>query len=126
MRPTEFRSTAIYTLRTNTAVTSCRFTCAARLRAQLRERNRRRSSMKMEGTQELRAKRERVYQALIDPAVLQRCIPGCERLEKTSENAYSITMRAGVGSIKGVFTGTVKIEDTQPPSHFRIIVEGKG
>jgi uncharacterized protein len=82
--------------------------------------------MKIEGKQELRAKRERVYQALVDPAVLQRCIPGCERLEKTSENTYSTTMRAGVGSIKGVFTGTVRIEDMQPPSHYRIAVEGKG
>ncbi|HEX8185429.1 MAG TPA: carbon monoxide dehydrogenase subunit G [Blastocatellia bacterium] len=82
--------------------------------------------MKIEGTQELRAKRERVYQALTDPAVLQRCIPGCERLEKTSENTYSTTMRAGVGSIKGVFTGNVKLEDMRPPSHYRIVVDGKG
>jgi uncharacterized protein len=82
--------------------------------------------MKIEGRQELRAKRERVYQALIDPAVLQRCIPGCERLEKTGENSYSTTMRAGVGSIKGVFTGNVRLEDMRPPSHYRIIVDGKG
>ena len=82
--------------------------------------------MKIEGQQELRAKRERVYKALVDPAVLQRCIPGCERLEKTSENTYSTTMRAGVGSIKGVFTGNVKLEDMTPPSHYRIAVDGKG
>jgi carbon monoxide dehydrogenase subunit G len=82
--------------------------------------------MKIEGKQELRAKRERVYQALIDPAVLQRCIPGCERLEKTGENTYSTTMKTGVGSIKGVFTGNVKLEDMQPPSHYRITVDGKG
>jgi len=82
--------------------------------------------MKLEGTQELHASRERVFQALIDPAVLQRCIPGCERLEKTSENAYSMTLRAGVGSIKGLFTGNVRLEDLRPPAHFRIIVDGKG
>ena len=82
--------------------------------------------MKIEGRQELRASRERVYQALIDPAVLQRCIPGCERLEKTGENSYSTTMRAGVGSIKGIFTGNVKLEDMRPPSHYRILVDGKG
>jgi uncharacterized protein len=82
--------------------------------------------MKIEGKQELRAKRERVYQALIDPAVLQRCIPGCERLEKTGEDTYSTTMRAGVGSIKGVFTGNVKLEDMRPPTHYRIVVDGKG
>ncbi len=82
--------------------------------------------MKIEGTQELNAKRERVFQALTDPAVLQRCIPGCERLEKTGENAYSTTLRAGVGSIKGVFTGNVRIEDVRPPEHYRIAVDGKG
>ena len=82
--------------------------------------------MKIEGTHEIHSSPERVYQALIDPAVLQRCIPGCERLEKTGENTYSTTLRAGVGSIKGVFTGNVRLEDLRPPCHFRMVVEGKG
>ena len=82
--------------------------------------------MKIEGTHELRAGRERVYRALTDPSVLQRCIPGCERLEMTGENTYSTTLRAGVGSIKGVFTGNVRLEEMRPPSHYRIVVDGKG
>jgi len=82
--------------------------------------------MKIEGTHELRAKRERVYQVLIDPEVLKRCIPGCERLENTGENTYSATLRAGVGSIKGVFTGNVRLEDLRPPEHYRLVVDGKG
>lgn len=82
--------------------------------------------MKIEGTHELRASPERVYETLIDPVVLQRCIPGCERLEKTGENAYSTTLRAGVGSIKGIFTGNVRLEDMQQPRHFRMAVDGKG
>ena len=82
--------------------------------------------MKIEGTYELQAPRERVFHVLTDPVVLQRCIPGCERLEKTAENTYATTMRAGVGSIKGVFNGTVRLEDMRPPSHYRIVVDGKG
>ena len=82
--------------------------------------------MKIEGTHELHASPQRVYQTLTDPAVLQRCIPGCERLEKSGVNAYSITLKAGVGAIKGVFSGNVRLEDLQPPLHFRMIVEGKG
>jgi len=82
--------------------------------------------MKIEGSHELHASAERVYATLIDPAVLQRCIPGCERLEKTGENAYSTTLRAGVGSIKGLFTGNVRLEDLRPPFHFRMNVDGKG
>jgi carbon monoxide dehydrogenase subunit G len=82
--------------------------------------------MKLEGTQQLNAPRQRLYQLLVDPEVLQRCIPGCESLEKTGENTYAATIRAGVGSIKGVFKGNVKLEDMRPPEHYRIVVDGKG
>jgi carbon monoxide dehydrogenase subunit G len=82
--------------------------------------------MKIEGTHQLQAPRERVYECLTDPQVLQRCIPGCERLEKTGENTYSATIRTGVGTIKGVFTGTVRLEDMRPPEHYRIVVDGRG
>ncbi|HXD32321.1 MAG TPA: carbon monoxide dehydrogenase subunit G [Pyrinomonadaceae bacterium] len=82
--------------------------------------------MKIEGSHLMNATRERVYQCLTDPEVLQRCIPGCEKLEKTGENTYAATIRSGVGSIKGVFTGTVRLEDMRPPEHYRIVVDGKG
>ena len=82
--------------------------------------------MKLEGTHQLNAPRERVYQSLVDPEILKRCIPGCERLEKTGEGTYATTIRTGVGAIKGVFTGSVRLEDMRPPEHYRIGVEGKG
>jgi carbon monoxide dehydrogenase subunit G len=82
--------------------------------------------MKIEGTQEVHAHRERVFQSLVDPAVLQRCIPGCEELDEIDVNHYTTRMRAGVGSIKGVFTGNVRLEDVTPPSHYRMVVDGKG
>lgn len=82
--------------------------------------------MKLEGSHQLEASRDRVYQALVTPEVLQRCIPGCERLEKTGENTFAATIKAGVGSIKGVFNGTARLEDLREPEHLRIVVEGKG
>lgn len=82
--------------------------------------------MRIEGTQTLNAPRERVWAALIDPEVLRRCIPGCESLEKTAEDTYAAILKAGVGPIKGVFKGTVHLEEMRPPEHYRIVVEGKG
>jgi len=82
--------------------------------------------VKLEGTHELDALRERVYQCLVTPEVLQRCIPGCEKLEKTAENTFAATIRAGDGSIKGVFNGTARLEDMREPEHLRIVVDGKG
>ena len=82
--------------------------------------------MKLEGSHQLEAPRERVYQSLVNPEVLQRCIPGCEKLERTGENTFAATIRAGVGSIKGVFNGTARLEDLREPEHLRIVVDGKG
>jgi carbon monoxide dehydrogenase subunit G len=82
--------------------------------------------MKIQGTQKLHALRERVYSALTDPKILQRCIPGCESLEQTAEHTYAAVLKAGVGAIKGTFKGEVRLEDMRPPDHYRIVVEGKG
>lgn len=82
--------------------------------------------MKIEGSHKIQAPRERVFQALTDPAVLQKCIPGCEELQKTAENQYTAKLSAGVGSIKSVFTATITLDELTPPSHYRLIIEGKG
>ena len=82
--------------------------------------------MKIEGTYQISAPRERVFEALTDPAILQKCIPGCERLEKAGDNKYNATLSAGVGPIKGTFTATVSVENMTPPSNYRLVVEGKG
>ena len=82
--------------------------------------------MKIEGSHKIQAPRERVFEALNDPAVLQKCIPGCEKLEKTADNAYGAKLSAGVGSIKSVFTATITISDLVVPSHYKLTVEGKG
>ena len=54
---------------------------------------------------------EQVWDALLDPAVLVATIPGCERLEATGENAYAMTVTAGVAAIKGTYAGSCELSD---------------
>ena len=82
--------------------------------------------MKIEGTYQIHVPRERIFAALTDPQILQRCIPGCQSLDKIADDTYVATMKAGVGPVKGIFKGNVRLEDMQPPSHYRMIVDGKG
>lgn len=82
--------------------------------------------MKLTGTYLLPAPRERVFAALIDPDVLQRCIEGAERLVRTADDQYDVHLRLGIGAIKGSFVGTVRLADKQPPDHFTLHVDGKG
>ena len=82
--------------------------------------------MKIEGTHKIEAPRERIFAALVDPAVLQKCIPGCEQMEKTGENQYNAKLTAGVGPVKGVFTAIISLQEIVPPEHYKLVVEGKG
>lgn len=82
--------------------------------------------MKVSGTATLHAPREQVWTALNDPAVLVRTIPGCQRLEAIDIDAYRMTITAGVASIKGVYTGEVRLTDQQPPDKFLLKAAGSG
>src|SRR5207237_8672060 len=82
--------------------------------------------MKIQGTHQIHAPRVRVFAAVIDPLILQRCIPGCESLVKTADDTYVATMKAGIGPVKGTFKGNVRLEDMHTPTHYRMTVDGKG
>jgi uncharacterized protein len=82
--------------------------------------------MKLEGSHTIDAPRDRVWNLIIDPEVLKRCVPDCEALEAAGDNSYRMTLKAGVGSIKGVFQGTIKLEEMRAPEHYRMLVDGKG
>lgn len=82
--------------------------------------------MKVSGTSHLNADRDAVWRALNDPSVLVRAIPGCQRLEALGEDAYKMTVAAGVGSIKGVYDGEVRLTDQEHPGSFRMHAEGAG
>ncbi len=82
--------------------------------------------MKVSGTSHFTADREEVWQALNDPAVLVRTIPGVQRLEALGDDAYKMTIAAGVGSIKGVYDGEVRLTDQEQPGSFRMHAQGAG
>ncbi|MDF1721642.1 MAG: SRPBCC domain-containing protein [Minwuia sp.] len=82
--------------------------------------------MKITGTYELEADRQKVWEALNDPEVLKACIPGCESLDKTGENELTATVTAKVGPVKAKFNGSVELKDLNPPESYRIEGSGKG
>lgn len=82
--------------------------------------------MKIQGTHHLPAPPPRVFEQLVDPALLQSIIPGCETMERTGADEYRATLKLGLAGIKGEYTGTVRLRDQQPPHRFTLDLEGKG
>jgi len=50
----------------------------------------------------------------MDPDVLRRAMPGCERLDRVADNRFTTVLKAGVGPVKGSFTGEVALSDIVP------------
>jgi carbon monoxide dehydrogenase subunit G len=82
--------------------------------------------MKVSGSYILPVGQERAFALLLDPSVLTRSMPGCEGLDKTGENQYAMRMKMLLGSMSGLFDGKVTIADVNPPSSYKLTVEGKG
>ncbi len=82
--------------------------------------------MKVTGEATLHAPVERVWEALLDPTVLVRTIPGCQQLAVVGEDEYRMTVTAGVAAVKGTYAGTVRLTDQQRPASFVLRAAGAG
>lgn len=82
--------------------------------------------MKLAGTYEINAPRDKVFAAITDPAILQRCIEGCEKMVKTAENSYDAHLKLGIAGLKGSYIGKVQLKDVKPPESYTLLMEGKG
>ncbi len=71
--------------------------------------------------------RAKVWDLLQDPAVLGQSLPGAMRLDLTGDGRYDGLMRVGVGPVTAAeFTVSVTLSDREPPSRYRMVIEGKG
>ena len=82
--------------------------------------------MELSGEHRFSAPRERVWALLLDPQILQQCLPGAEDLVEVGPEEYEARMKIGVAAIRGTYQGRVKIQDKDEPNSYRMAVEGKG
>ena len=82
--------------------------------------------VKLAGSYEFDAPKNAVWEALQDPEVLSRILPGCKRLDKVAENEYRGEISIRVGPIQGSFNGTVSLSNIDPPNSYQMDLAGQG
>jgi hypothetical protein len=84
--------------------------------------------MDISGSYSFGATKDRVWDLLMDPAVLSSCIPGCERFEPAGPdgNRYNVTLTVALAAITGSYSGTVVLVDKIEGASYRLDVEGQG
>jgi len=83
-------------------------------------------SMEMTGEYRIPAPRQRVWEALNDPAILKACIPGCKQLEKVSDTDFTAIVATKVGPVSATFRGSVNLTELDPPNGYTLTGQGQG
>ncbi|MBO0736670.1 MAG: carbon monoxide dehydrogenase subunit G, partial [Alphaproteobacteria bacterium] len=82
--------------------------------------------MEMTGEHRIPAPRQRVWEGLNDPEILKQAIPGCQTIERVSDNEFTARVLATVGPVRATFSGKVILSDLDPPQSYTISGEGTG
>ena len=82
--------------------------------------------MDMQGARQLAITQLQAWDALNDPVVLKACIPGCDKVEPSGDNQFSIGMSLKIGPVSAKFTGKITLSDIHPPNSYKISFEGQG
>ena len=68
----------------------------------------------------------RVWAALMDPAVIASCIPGCACFEPQGEDRYRAQLDVALAAVTGTYEGSVVLSEKVPYVSYRLTVEGQG
>ena len=82
--------------------------------------------MNFQGTQTLNQPLQRVWDALLDPTVLQQCVAGCDKFERTSDTEYVSSVKVSIGPVSARFASTMTLLEMTPPSACTLRFAGQG
>ncbi len=82
--------------------------------------------MEMQGTRQLKVQQQQAWDALNNPEVLKVCIPGCDRIEASGENEFSMGTALKIGPVSAKFSGKIMLSDMNPPASYTLNFEGQG
>ena len=80
--------------------------------------------MKLSGSYQINLSKQKVWEALNDPEILKKAIPGCEEFIKNSDTEFTATATNKIGPFNASFTGDIELTDLDPPNSYKITGSG--
>ena len=80
--------------------------------------------MKLSGSFEINLSKHSVWEALNNPEILRKSIPGCEEFKKNSNTSFTATATNKIGPFNATFTGDIELKDLNPPTSYKITGQG--
>ena len=82
--------------------------------------------MKLKGSHKFKANSWQVFNAILNPAVLQSCIPGCNSVEYVNPNSLRASLSTPLPGLKGPYRAVINISQRQEPNVLILQVNRQG
>ena len=80
--------------------------------------------MKLSGSYQIKLEKQKVWEALNNPEILKKAIPGCEEFIKKSDTEFTATAKNKIGPFNASFTGDIELKDIDAPNSYKISGSG--
>ena len=80
--------------------------------------------MKLSGSYQINLEKQKVWEALNDPEILKKSIPGCEEFKRNSDTNFTATATNKIGPFNATFTGDIELKEIKTPDSY--LIEGSG
>ena len=80
--------------------------------------------MKLSGSYQIKLEKQKVWEALNNPEILKKAIPGCEEFIKSSDTEFTAKATNKIGPFNASFTGDIELKDLDPPNSYKITGSG--
>ena len=82
--------------------------------------------MEIIGKQVIPVPRDVVWASLNNPEILKACLPGCESVELTAPNEFTVAIKTVIGPLRARFQGRLCMSEVDAPSSGLMNFEGQG
>ena len=80
--------------------------------------------MKLTGSYQIKLEKQKVWEALNNPEILKKSIPGCEEFTKNSNTEFIAKATNKIGPFNASFSGTIELKDIKAPNSYKIFGSG--
>ena len=81
--------------------------------------------MKLAGSYKLNVKKKIVWNALNEPKILKKCIPGCDSFIKENDKSFTVSATNQIGPMNATFSGTVLLSNIEKNESYTLSGQGQ-
>ena len=82
--------------------------------------------MRFGGKRKFKASDEQVFNAILNPAILQSCVPSCQSVEYLDADHLNVQLTTPLPGLKGPYSVVIQIVERQAPNRVVLEVHRKG